>query len=182
MEAATPGHRYQMVNVRPGYVIVEHEVFSKQQRSYFSPQEAAAAEEYREGAKIWKFSGMAQSFQFDLRDCSTGEVTRFDDLLGLIPYNGCPTTSDVYRLGDLAQAEKIWIYVAITPRPVETTRETAWLDKLRLLNRYFGERLQTPNKKILIIPDYFGLYKEFSHGQILADFGLTALEGDSQVG
>ncbi len=177
MEAVKAGHHYEMVNVRPGYVIVEHEVHSKQMRSYFSPEAVPPVEEYREGPKVWKFSGMAQSFQFDLCDRSTGHLTKFDDLLGLVPYSGCPADTDIHRLGDLAQAEKIWIYVAITHRPVETTRHEAWLEKLRILNRYFGERLTTPNKKVLILPDYFGLYKEFSHGQILADFGLTAMEG-----
>ncbi len=177
MDGSRPDHRYLMVNVRPGYVIVEHEVFSKQMRSYFSADSVPPVEDYREGAQIWKFSGMAQSFQFDLRDCSTGQVTKYDDLLGLVPYSACAADSDIHRLGELAQAEKIWIYVAITHRPVDTTRQAGWLEKLRLLNRYFGERLETPNKKILILPDYFGLYREFSHGQILADFGLTALEG-----
>lgn len=177
MEAAKTGHRYEMVNVRPGYVIVEHEVFSRQMRSFFSAEPVPPVEEYREGPKIWKFSGMAQSFQFDLCDRSSGHVTKFDDLLGLVPYSGCPADSDIHRLGDLAQAEKIWMYVAITHQPVERTRQEAWLEKLRALNRYFGERLATPNKKILIVPDYFGLYREFSHGQILADFGLTAMEG-----
>ncbi len=177
MDSPTTNHRYEMVNVRPGYVIVEHEVFSKQMRSYFSAEAVPPVEEYREGPKIWKFSGMAQTFQFDLRDRTSGCVTKFDDLLGLVPYTGCPEDSDIHRLGDLAQAEKVWVYIAITHRPVETTRQAEWLDKLRILNRYFGERLATPNKKVLILPDYFGLYKEFSHGQILADFGLTAMEG-----
>jgi hypothetical protein len=165
-----------MVNVRPGYVMVEHEVFSKAHRSYFSAEAVAPVEEFREGPKIWKFSGMAQSFQFDIRDAETGEVTTFDDLLGLVPYSGCREDSDIHRLGELAQAEKIWLYVAVASRPVESTRQEAWLAKLRILNHYFGERLTTPNKKVLILPDYFGLYKEFSHGQIMADFGLTSME------
>ncbi len=176
MDSATTNHRYEMVNVRPGYVIVEHEVFSKQMRSYFSPEAVPPVEEYREGPKIWKFSGMAQSFQFDLRDRTSGCVTKYDDLLGLVPYSGCAADSDIHRLGDLAQAEKIWIYVALAYGPKEAARHPAWLEKIAILNRYFGERLTTPNKKILILPDYFDLYKEFSHGQILADFGLTAME------
>ncbi len=176
MDAATPRHRYEMVNVRPGYVMVEHEVFSREKRSYFSAEAVAPVEEYREGPKIWKFSGMAQSFQFDLCDHESGQLTKFDELLGLVPYSGCSPDTDIYRLGDLAQSEKIWIYVAITYGRPETARHPGWLEKLRILNRYFDERLQTPNKKILILPDFFGLYKEFSHGQILADFGLTAME------
>ena len=133
-------------------------------------------EEYREGPEIWKYSGMAQSFQFDLCDCTTGHVTRFDDLLGLVPYTACAESSEIHRLGELAQAEKIWIYVALR-HGGGAGADGGWLDKLKLLNRYFGERLATPNKKILILPDYFGLYREFSHGQIMADFGLTAMEG-----
>lgn len=175
MEGATEGHRYTMVNVRPGYVIVEHEVFSRQMRAYFSAEAHPPVEEYREGKQIWKFSGMAQSLQFDLCDCTTGQVTKFDDLLGLIPYSACSPASDVYRLGDLAQSEKIWTYIAITNRA--DSRDPAWLEKLRMLNRYFDERIQSPNKKIFIAPDFFALYKEFSHGQILADPGLTTMEG-----
>ena len=68
MEHVKGNHRYEMVNVRPGYVIVEHEVFSKAMRSYFSPDAIPPVEEYREGKQVWKFSGMAQSFQFDICD------------------------------------------------------------------------------------------------------------------
>jgi len=46
-----------------------------------------------------------------------------------------------------------------------------------VLNRYFGERLATPNKKILILPDYFGVHEQFDHGMVVADVGLTAMEG-----
>ena len=46
------GHRYEMVNVRPGYVIVEHEVHSKQMRSFFSSEAIPPVEEYREGPKV----------------------------------------------------------------------------------------------------------------------------------
>ena len=79
MDGQKPAHRYEMVNIRPGYIIVEHEVFSRAMRSYFSTQEIPPIEEYREGAKIWKFSGMAQSFHFDLLDRQTGvpDVQRF---------------------------------------------------------------------------------------------------------
>ncbi len=177
MQPERPTHRYEMVNIRPGYIIVEHEVFSRSMRSYFSAQEIPPIEEYREGQQIWKFSGMAQSFHFDLLDHETGEVTSFDDLLGLVPYTACPPDSDVYRLGEFAQEQRIWIYVAVSHGRPEAGRMGAWIDKLKALNRYFGERLSTPNKKVLILPDYFGLQDTFNHGQILADFGLTSMEG-----
>jgi hypothetical protein len=177
MEGQKPAYRYEMVNIRPGYIIVEHEVFSRAMRSYFSTQEIPPIEEYREGPKIWKFSGMAQSFHFDLRDSETGAVTTFEDLLGLVPHTSCQPESEVYRIGEFAQEQRVWIYVAVSHRPVEPGRMGAWIGKLQALNRYFGERVSTPNKKILILPDYFGLHDEFNHGQILADFGLTSMEG-----
>jgi hypothetical protein len=176
MDGRRPGHRYEMVNKRPGYVIVEHEVHSRAMRSYFSAEPAPPIEEYREGPQIWKYSGMAQTVHFDIRDTETGEVTAFDELLGLVSYTACRKTSDIYRLGELALEQRIWLYVAVTHRSHEGSALGPWLDKLRVLNRYFSERLSTPNKKILILPDYFGLHTEFNHGQIMADFELTAME------
>jgi len=176
MAAAAAGFRYEMVNVRPGYIIVEHEVFSRMMRSYFSTEEIPPIEEYREGPRIWKFSGMAQSFRFDLADSWTGELIPFDDLLGLVPHTACERDSDIFRLGEFAQEQRIWMYVAVSHRQVEPAAMGEWIDKLKALNRYYGERMRTPDKKVLILPDYFGLHDKFNHGQVLADFGLTSME------
>ena len=177
MDGDKARHRYEMVNIQPGYLIVEHEVFSRQMRSYFSAEEVPPIEEYREGQQIWKYSGMAQSFHFDIREVTTGHLTRFDDLLGLVPHTGCPPDSDIYRLGEIAQEQKVWIYVAVPHRPLDSSGLGVWAEKLKVLNRYFSERLGTPNKKILILPDYFGLQEQFDHGMIMADVGLTTMEG-----
>ena len=94
--------RYEMVNVQPGYVIVERERFSGAARSYFSGEPVPPKEEYTEGKQVWSFSGMAKSFQFDIRDTSTGTVTSFRELLGLLYYGCCKEESDIHRLGALA--------------------------------------------------------------------------------
>ncbi len=44
---------------------------SRAVRSYFSAEQVAPIEEYREGEQIWHFAGTAQSFQFDLLDHET---------------------------------------------------------------------------------------------------------------
>ena len=126
---------------------------------------------------MWKLSGMAQSFRFDLLDRATGELISFDDMLGLVPHIACPPESDIYRLGEFAREQRIWIYVAISHRPLQPADMPGWIGKLTALNRYYGERVTTPDKKVLILPDYFGLHEQFNHGQVLADFGLTSLEG-----
>jgi hypothetical protein len=168
--------RYEMINVQPGYVVVEQERFSHAARSYFSAEPVAPKEEYWEGKQVWSFSGMAQSFQFDVRDTSTESITPFRELLGLLYYGCCPEDSDIHRLGALAHELDISVYIAITYEARDGSRLNISMDKIRILNQLFNERLKSPGKKILILPDFFNLYKEVSYGQIAIDFGLTSME------
>lgn len=167
--------RYQMINVRPGHVVVEHDILSREVRSYFSDEPAAPVEQYREGKRIWQYAGTAQSYQFDVKDRETGKTVSYRELLGLLYYGCCKPDSDVYHIGELAQEQRISVYVAITYETPEG-RSVLSFDKLQVLNALFNERLHTPNKKILILPDIFGLYKTISLGEIMIDFGLTSME------
>ncbi len=169
-------HRYEMVNVRPGYVIVERDLFSSAVRSYFSAEPVPPKDEYREGNRIWKYSGMAQSFQFDVRDNTTGEVVKFRELLGLVYYGSSPENSDLHRIGEIAHENKISIYAAITYEGPDGSRINLSPEKVRILNRVFNDRIRTPEKKILILPDLFNLYRAVSYGEIMIDFGLTSME------
>jgi hypothetical protein len=175
------GPRYELADIQPGYVVIEHEMYSKAARSYFSAEPVPPKEPYREGSQVWTFWETAQSFRFSVRDNETGKVVRFDELLGLMYYACCDQGSDLYRIGALAHESKISIYVAITYEAPDGSRVNISLDKLAILNRAFNDRLRTANKKILILPDYFGLYKELSYGQIMLDFGLTAMEEGSDL-
>ena len=168
--------RYEMVNIQPGYVIVEHERFSHAARSYFSAEAVAPKEEYWEGKQVWSFAGMGQSFQFDLRDNASGTITPFRELLGLLYYGCSNEDSDIHRLGALAHEMDVSVYVAITYEAPDGSRLNISMDKIRILNQLFNERLKSPGKKILILPDLFNLYKEISYGQIAIDFGLTSME------
>jgi hypothetical protein len=168
--------RYEMINIRQGYIVVEHEIFSHAMRSYFSTESAVPKEEYREGDKVWKYSGMAQSFRFEIRDHQSNEVIPFNELLGLMYFDNCKPESDIYKIGELAHNNKIFIYVAITYEADDGSKLTIPLEKLLILNTYFNERLRTSNKKILILPDYFNLYKQLSYGEIMIDVGLTSMD------
>jgi hypothetical protein len=172
-ESRTP--RYEMVNVRPGYLMIEQENHTLARRSYFVAERTPPWEEYREGSEFWKPQAAAQTFQFDVRDTLTGEVVPFDDLVGLLYYGCCAKDSTIYRIGDLAHDQKVSLYVAIT------TEEAAGpapmpLEKVRVLNALFNERLTSPRKKVLILPDLFGLHREITYQQVAIDFGLTSME------
>ena len=168
--------RYEMINIRQGYIVVEHEIFSHAMRSYFSTESTVPKEEYREDEKVWKYSGTAQSFRFEIKDHQTGEVIPFNELLGLMYFDNCKPDSDIHKIGELAQKNKIFIYVAITYEAEDGSKMNIPLEKLLILNAYFNERLRTSHKKILILPDYFNLYKQLSYGEIMIDVGLTSMD------
>ncbi len=168
--------RYELVNVELGYVMVEHDLFSRAVRTYFSTEPAPPREEYREGNRTWRSAVMGQSFRFEVRDNMTGETTRFKELLGLLYYACSKPGSDFYRAGALAHENRISIYVAITHESADGTRLAFPDEKLALLNRAMNERLMRTDKKILILPNIFGLHKTMSYGEIMIDFGLTSME------
>jgi hypothetical protein len=167
--------RYELVDVLPGFVVVEQEIHSRRGRAYFSAEPVPPKESYREGADEWTFAEAAQSFRLSVRDRLTDTVTRFDELLGLLYYGCAAPDSTLYRIGELAHAVGISIYVAITyDSPAGPPCEIPPEDFI-ILNRAFNDRLRTPGKKILIVPDLFGLSAQVSHGQLMLDFGLTDL-------
>ena len=173
-ESAKP--RYEMVNVRPGHVIVEHDGRSRAVRSYFSAEPSPPVEEYWEGVHIWKHWGTAQSFQFDVLDHETGGTITFKELLGLLYYGCCQEDSAIRQIGELAHDNKISIYIAITYEAADGAPTRLSGDKIAILNRLFNDRLRGSQKKVLILPDLFDLYKTMSYGQIMIDFGLTSME------
>jgi hypothetical protein len=177
MTGDAQNYRYQMVNVRPGYVIIEQERFTHAERAWFSAEDVPPKEEYREGDKVWKYSDMAQSFQFDVRDNDTGEVAQFPELLGLLYAGCCKKNSDIYTIGDLASRNRISLYIAITYEAPDGSRLNISMEKIQMLNAMYNERLHTRDKKILILPDLFNLYRAVAYGDIMIDFGLTSTEG-----
>lgn len=176
METGSPRFRYEMTGVRQGWVVIEHEVRSLTKRAYFSAGPASPVEEYREGSEVWTPAEVAQSFRFDIRDNETGEVLPFDELLGLAFWGSCPKSNPLWEIGDIAQERRISLYAAITFGGSVDPASALEPRKLRALNGYYNERLRDPGKKILILPDLFGLYREFSYGHILVDLGLTAMQ------
>jgi len=176
MMASEPKPRYEMVNVQMGYVMVEHDLFSRSVRSYFSAEEIPPREEYREGNRMWRSAVAGQSFHFDVRDNSTGEIIRFPELLGLLYYGSCKPDSDIYRIGQIAHDANVSIYVAITYETGEGTRIPLSDAKLGILNKVFNDRLQRKEKKVLILPDLFDLHRTMSYGEIMIDVGLTSME------
>ena len=176
MTAETATKRFEMVNVRPGYLVIEQEEHTLARRSYFVAEPTPPWEEYREGKiQFWRPREAAQTFQFDVRDTGTGEVVPFGEMAGLLYYACCAKDSVVYQLGELAHDQGISLYVVITTEDEDGPAPMP-LSKVRVLNALFNGRLTRPGKKILIVPDAFGLQKVITYGQIAIDFGLTSMD------
>ena len=175
MTAEAKSPRYEMVNVRPGYLIIEQENHTLARRSYFAAERVPPMEEYREGNAFWKPQAAAQTFQFDVRDTSSGEVVPFGELVGLLYYACCAKGSTIHQIGDLAHDQRVSLYVAITTEDAAGPVPMP-LEKVRVLNALFNERLTRPGKKVLILPDLFGLHREITYEQVAIDFGLTSME------
>jgi hypothetical protein len=165
--------RYELANLTPGFVIIEKEMNTRATRAYFSAEPVPPKESYREGTGVWHFAEAAQSFQFAVRDNLTGEITRFDELLGLLYYGCLEPQSTLHRIGEIAHAVGISLYVAIAYESPQGGPLELPAAKMTLLNRAFNDRLRTRGKKLLIVPDLFGLHAQVSHGQLMLDFGLT---------
>ncbi len=177
-----PAPRYELANVTPGFVIIEKEMNTRATRAYFSAEPVPPKESYREGTGVWHFAEAAQSFQFAVRDNVTGQVSRFDELLGLLYYGCAEVGSTLYQIGEVAHAVGISLYVAIAYESPQGKPLELPAAKLTMLNRAFNDRLRTRGKKILIVPDLFGLHGQVSHGQLMLDFGLTDLPPESESG
>src|SRR5512140_3149057 len=145
MTAEPTTRRYEMVNVRPGFLMIEQEEQTLARRSYFVAEQTPPWEEYREGNEFWRPQEAAQTVQFDVRDTHTGEVVSFGELAGLLYYACCARDSTVYRMGDLAHDQRISLYVAITTED-EDGPVPMPLEKVRVLNALFNERLTSPRK------------------------------------
>ena len=176
-----PSPRYQLVDIVPGFVIVERAAPSNKFRSYFCAEATPPKEAYRERDQEWHFEEAAQSFQFSVRDNLTGKVARFHEVLGLLYYACLEPGSQMHRIGEVAHSVGVSIYIAITYDSPDGTPCQVPADKLEWLNRAFNDRIRTPGKKILILPDLFGIQQQVSSGQIMLDFSLTTLpeRGDS---
>ncbi len=165
-----------MVNVQPGYVVVEHDLLSRAVRSYFSDEPVPPVEEYREGKHIWQYAGTAQSFQFDVRDDETGEIIPFRELLGLMYYGCAQPESDISpHRGDRPREQHLHLR-GDDLRVAGGSPGQHLPGEDRDPEPTFNERLRSRGKKILILPDLFDLYKTMSYGEIMIDFGLTSME------
>jgi len=171
-------HRWEMTNIRFGFVSFERCHHCKGLRTFFSPEyRPFLGEEYLEDAHHWRLVESAQSFQFDLRCSRCAHVESFSDLMGLMHCTGCLPACGVDVLRQRFESTRTWIVVAFGfltegprgPQPILP-------HKLQMLTDYFNQRRDTSRSRIAVVS--FDLISEYSvcRGDFLHDVGMLSQE------
>jgi hypothetical protein len=175
MPAEDCNHNWTMTNIRGGYIVQEACYRCSSRRIYFSYEDNPPKEKYREGEHIWSYFGSDQSVKFDLACSKCDKLVTFEELVGLMHCFGCTNTEcNLYTLSQICQESDIWVYAALGHLP--TTGEVALtIEKLKVLNRFFNDRLRSPGKKILILPSTFSSDPQRCYGEIIRDIGMLEM-------
>ncbi|MCK5342864.1 MAG: hypothetical protein KAR20_05640 [Candidatus Heimdallarchaeota archaeon] len=169
-------HQWEMINIRTGYIIYESSYPNSFTRCYFSEEEVEPVEEYKEADEFWKFAGSAQSVRYNLKCAKTSKIVKLDELLGIMFPDGKKCGGDIEVLQRISEPQQIFIYLALCFRGAKGEEMELTNEQLQALNEYFNDRLRTPGKKILILPERFAGPPERCFGHILIDVGLTSME------
>jgi hypothetical protein len=182
MSTAECTHRWEMTNIRFGFVAFEKCYHCDGLRTFFSLEETPfLGEKYREGDHFWSRVENAQSFQFDLHCSACGHVERFDELMGLLHCTGCMEECQVDVLRRKHEAQRTWIVVAFgflpdahtPPRPIPP-------GKLEILSDYFNQRRHASRARVAVLP--FTLIPNLSlcRGDFLHDVGMLSQEAPGE--
>lgn len=177
MKADKCGHTWKMTDVRDGFIVTEKCYHCNLLRVYFSPEETPPKEEYKEGEHYWDYAGSAQSIQFNMRCSSCGKLVTFENLVGLMHCIGCDEGCYLNTVSRICESQNIWVYAGLCYAAGSEIDLAA--DKLEVLTDYFGSRLRTPGKKILVLPGSLRRSPESCRGELLKDVGLLSLEPET---
>jgi len=168
--------QWEMINVKRGYIVYENSFPSGLIRCYFSFEDVAPLEEYRDKEEFWKYVGSAQSIKFDLKCKETGEVVELKELMGIMYPDAEDDSHPLFMIQRLAEHSQVFVYIALGFRDPKLKGEQFTIEQLTALNEYFNNRIKTPNKKILILPESICGDPSKCKGEILTDIGLTSFE------
>jgi hypothetical protein len=169
-------HRWQMINVQPGFVVFEKCYHCNRTRTYFSTEDTPPIwDKYREGDCFWNRVQTSQSIRFDLKCKKCGHSENFEEIMGFLYCTGCIPDCEVEVLQRKMEDERTWILVAFGFLPEDRSRPVP-MYKLDILSDYFNQRRDTSRSKIKIVS--FSMIEDISRckGELIHDVGLLSEE------
>jgi hypothetical protein len=174
MTAKECNHSWKMINVAYGYIITEKcskcEVIS----TYFTFEDRPPLEEYREGDHFWNVVESAQSFRFDFQCADCGQIVKFDELMGLLMCTGCDKKCQVYKLQEILEKEKTWVYVAFGFLPKASHKQLT-AEKIAMLEDFFNHRRNCAESRIKIVSQELVTNYSLCYGKVIKDVNMLSL-------
>ena len=169
-------HVWEMTDINFGFIVFEKCFHCDGLRTYFSHEEnPILGDRYREGDCHWTRMENAQSFTFNLKCTQTGQVEKFDDLMGLMYCTDCMSDCELHTLCAKYQAEHTMIIIAFGFLP-EAISNSIPQYKLDILTNYFNQKRDTSRSRIIVLP--FNLIKNLQRckGDFLHDVDMLSQE------
>ena len=167
-------HRWSMVNVRNGYLVVEGCRHCKARASFFSTETVLPVDDYQDGEHYWTYLSSFQAVKFDLACAECHEAVNLDDMMGLMLSTCRDPDCEVARLA--AQGGKgTWVYVAFCADSTHATGKCVSPAGIQALTEYFNGNIKAPGKQVIVAPCIKCKNIDTCAGIVIADTGLTEI-------
>jgi hypothetical protein len=171
---STCEHKWSMVNIRHGYLVVEGCYRCKARASFFSTEPVPPVDDYEEGEHHWIYLGSSQAVKFDLTCDACGERVSLNDLVGLMLSTCRDADCEVARIA-ARQPKGAWVYVALCADSSHASGRCVSEANINALTAYFNAHIKDPGKRIVVVPCIKCQSIDTCAGIVLADVGLTDL-------
>ena len=171
---STCSHKWSMVNIRSGYLVVEGCRHCKARSSFFSTETVLPVDDYQDGEHYWTYLSSFQAVKFDLACDACGEVVNLDDMMGLMLSTCRDPECEVAHLA--AQGGKgTWVYVAFCADSTHATGKCVSAAGIQALTEYFNGNIKDPGKRVIVAPCIKCKSIDTCAGIVIADTGLTEI-------
>ena len=168
-------HRWSLVDIRSGYLVVEGCHHCGARGTYFSTEIAPPVEEYQDGPHHWQYMVSSQAVSFNLRCDVCGETVDLGDVEGLMLCTCENPDCEISRMAH-TMGRNTSIYVAMCCDSTHETNPDCVSERgIAALNEYFNQRLREGPKKIVVLPCKMCGDVDCCPGIVIADSGLIDL-------
>jgi hypothetical protein len=174
MAATACKHKWSMVNIRNGYLVVEGCHRCNARYSFFSEEPQAPVDDHIEGEHAWTYLGSSQAVKFDLACDHCGKRVELDDVMGLMLSTCTDPDCGVARIAAEA-GPGTWVYVALCADSTHASGRCVSARGIQALTEYFNAGIKSPDKRVIVVPCIECSSIDTCRGIVLADTGLTEI-------
>ncbi len=169
---STCSHKWSMVNVQNGYLVVEGCRQCKARASFFSAEAAPPVDDYQDGEHYWTYLGSSQAVKFDLACDACGQVVDLKTMMGLMLSTCNEPDCEVAQIA-AEGGRGTWVYVAFCADSTHASGRCVSDEGIAALSEYFNANINDPDKKIVVVPCRKCKNIDTCDGIVIADTGLV---------